>query len=230
MSIQEIELVRIQHQIVFIGLLFVLAGVVYACLPRTSKSHRIVLSPTPTPQRTVSPSEMQLRAEATRRALNRDAKWSGLGNLEELSLTPLSSETRIWVGFDGAETPCFVVRSDGTRKSAALISAKFMRTNGKWTVSPVRTELSAPQSGWISFETYLKDQGVTNPLKFSLDDIHLVDPDEGSIVIETKSDSEYSMVFFPLGTETEDGKRALQICRKVEQEFGISMRCSEGRS
>lgn len=220
---------RMRHPIVFIGLLFFLAGVVYACLPRTSKSHRIVQSPKPTPQGTVSPREMQLRTEATRRALNREAKWSGLGNLEELSLTTLSSETRIWVGFDGAETPCFVVRSDGTRKSAALISARFMR-NGKVTVSPVRTELSGPKSGWISFETYLRDQGVTNPLKFSPDNMHIVDPDEGSIVIETKSDSAYSMVFFPLGTETEDGKRALQICRKVEQEFGISMRCSEGRS
>lgn len=231
MSIQEIKVVRIRYVIaVFVGVPFLLAGLVYACSPRGNVPQKPNdASPTPTLKAAVSSQEMRLRNAAIRGALKREAKWAKLENLEELSLTPLSSETRIWIGFDGAETPCFVVRSDGTRKSAALISARFMR-NAKVTVSPVRTELSGPKSGWISFETYLRDQGVTNPLKFSPDNIHIVDPDEGSIVIETKSDSAYSMVFFPLGSETEDGKRALQICRKVEQEFGISMRCSDGRS
>ena len=179
---------------------------------------------------TVASEEMQSRKEAMRRTLKREAKWANLEDLEEHSQTPLHSETRIWVGFDGAETPCFIVRSDATQKSATLISARFVRRDGKVKATPVRTELTAPQSGWSSFETNLKDQGVTNPLKFSLDNLHMVDPDEGSIVIETKSGSAYSMVFFPLGTQTEDGNRAFQICQKVEQEFGISMRCRGRKS
>ena len=223
---------RIRYPIaVFIGATFFLVTLVYACSPRGNGQEKpYVPSPTSTSQPTVSTQEMQLREEAMRRTLKREANWSKLENLEELSLTPLRSETRVWVGFDGAETPCFIVRSEGTQKSATLISAQFIRRDGKVTATPVRTELTAPRSGWSGFETYLKDQGVTNPLKFSLDNVHVVDPDEGSIVIETKSDSAYSMVFFPLGTETEDGKRALQVCKRVEQEFGISMRCSEARS
>jgi hypothetical protein len=199
----------------------------YRC---SSETNVISPSPTPTPAATVPPMEMRLREEDMRRDLQDQVTWAKLTDLAQVSLPLGQFEIRIWVGFDGMETPGFVFRSGETGKNAALISARFIRRGGKVTVTPVRTELAAPRSGWSSFEGYLKDQGLTNPLKFSPDNIHIVDPDEGSIVIETKSDSAYSMVFFPLGTETEDGKRALQICRKVEQEFGISMRCSEGRS
>ena len=213
---------------VSMGCMSLLVTLGYACSPPGNGQEKAyVPSSTPISQPTVSPEEMQLRKDAMRRTLKREAKWSNLEDLEELSLTPLRSETRIWVGFDGAETPCFIVRSDGTQKSATLISPRFVRSDGKVTVTPFRTELTGPQSGWSSFETDLKDQGVTNPLKFSLDNLHMVDPDEGSIVIETKSDSAYSLVFFPLGTQTEDGKRAVQICRKIEQEFGVSMRCGK---
>ncbi|HEY6120155.1 MAG TPA: hypothetical protein VIV66_09365 [Pyrinomonadaceae bacterium] len=223
---------RIRYSIaVFIACTFLLVTIIYGCSPRGDGQDKSrAPSPTPTLQPTVSPAEMQLRKDAMRRTLEREAKWSNLESLEELSLKPLRSETRIWVGFDGAETPCFIVSIDGTQKSATLITARFDRRDGKVTVTPNRTELTAPRTGWSNFETYLKVQGITNPLKFSLDNSHIVDPDEGSIVIETKVDSSYSMVFFPLGTDTEDGKRALQICSRVEQEFGISMRCGERRS
>lgn len=91
---------------------------------------------------------------------------------------------------------------------------------------PVKKQVPAPQSGWPALDSYLKEHGMTNPLRFSLDNQHVIDPDEGAIVIEVKTGSAYSMVFFPFGTQTGDGKRAFQICRKVEQEFGIRLRCA----
>jgi len=165
-----------------------------------------------------------------KRVLRTQAEWAKLRDLEELSLAKDQSETRICVGFDGAETPCLVLRSDGVQETAEMVSPRFFSRKDKTTVLPSLTKLNAPKSGWVAFDQYLKEQGITIPLRFVLDDKHIIDPDEGSIVIETKTGPDYGMIFFPLGTETEDGKRALGICRKVEQEFGISMRCGEGRS
>jgi len=66
-------------------------------------------------------------------------------------------------------------------------------------------------------------------MKLSLDDQYLPDPDEEAIAIEVKSPGNYEMVFYTLSTRSEDGHKALQVCRKIEQEFGIMMGCAEVR-
>ena len=59
----------------------------------------------PTLQTPVSPQETQLRQDAIRITLKREAKRSKLENLEELSLSLRRSETRIWVGFMAEKRP-----------------------------------------------------------------------------------------------------------------------------
>jgi len=94
------------------------------------------------------------------------------------------------------------------QESAEIVSPRFVTRGRSVTVLPFRTKLDAPRSGWATFDGYLREQGVTNPLRFALDNKHVIDPDEGSIVIETKIGPDYSMIFFPLGTESDDGKRS----------------------
>jgi len=181
---------------------------------------------------TISPKEMQLRKEIMLRAIEREAVWSRLTNLKDVALQPEESETRVWVGFALMNTPCFILKDVNGQKSAVFISAKVSRpasaSDRKPRVLPVHTVLSAPSSGWPEFDRYLKEQGVEYPLRFSFDNRHSGDPDEESIVIEMKSGANYSMVFFPLFTETADGKRALEVCRKIEQEFHIKLGCGTG--
>ena len=227
MSVQEMKIVRTYHAISLLGLTFCLVGVVYGCSARTSSPTQTATSPTPTSAPTVTDSEMLLREETIRRALNRQVQWAKLDRLQERSLGAQESETRIWVGFDGAETPGFIFRTEDASKSAEFISTTFPARGEKVTPLPVRKQLRDPKSGWVNFEEYLKEKGISNPLRFFPDRKHVVDPDEGSIVIETKTASAYSMVFFALGSETEDGKRAFEICRKIEYEFEIKMRCGE---
>src|SRR5947207_2761194 len=114
------------------GCVSLLVTLGYACSPPgNSQEKAYVPSTIPISKPTVAPEEMQSRKEAMRRTLKGEAKWANLEDLEERSQTPLQSETRIWVGFDGAETPCFILRSDATQKSATYISARFVRSDGK---------------------------------------------------------------------------------------------------
>ena len=185
-----------------------------------------------TSSQTVAVRDMQAKQEAMLRAIKREAIWSKLRNLKEVSLRPGDSETRVWVGFALMNTPCFILKEVNGQKSAVFISAKVSRresSDRKPRVLPVHTVLSAPQSGWLEFDKYLKEQGVEYPLRLSLDDKHTGDPDEETLVIEIKSGSMYSMIFFPVFTETADGKRALEVCRKIEQEFQIKLGCGNGR-
>jgi hypothetical protein len=222
MPVQEIGSMGYHVRVLIsVGSIFILVFG-YGC---SSETNPIGHSPPPTPTATVSPIEMQLRVEDMRRDLADQHKWARLPNLEEFSLAKGQSETRICVGFDGAETPCFLLRSDGTQQTGELISAKFVRRGGNVTVLPIRKKLNAPKSGWAAFDQYLRGHGLTHPLRFAPDNKHVIDPDEGSIVIEMKTGADYSMISFPLGTETEDGKRALAICRKIETEFSVNIRC-----
>ena len=69
------------------------------------------------------------------------------------------------------------------------------------------------------------DQGIDSPLKLSLDNEHVVDPDEESIVVEVKSGTLYSMVFFSLSPGNADGRKVVAVCRMVEREFNVIMGC-----
>lgn len=225
----QIQKVRVMRNIIAITIAFVLMPLaLHGCLSHTATKGDISQQPNPSPSSTISATELKLREEAMRRTLKSHADWAKLHNLEQLSLGKAQSETRICVGFDGAETPCFLLRSDGTQQTGELISAKFVSRGGNVTVLPIRKKLNAPKSGWAALDQYLREHGLTHPLRFAPDNKHVIDPDEGSIVIEAKTGADYSMISFPLGTETEDGKRALAICRKIETEFSVNIRC--GRS
>lgn len=225
---------RNANMLASVALAFILVSLICACSPRSkteSRANNKSSTSTTMSSQTISASEMQSRQETMLRAIKREAQWSKLTNLSAVLLRPGESELRLWADFV-TSTRCFDLKDKNGKKRAVFISAEIThppsRTGQAPRVLPVHTVLNAPQSGWLEFDRYLKEQGIEYPLRFSLDDKHSSDPDEGSIVIEMKSGANYSMVFFPLFTETADGKRALEVCRKIEQEFHIKLGCGTG--
>jgi hypothetical protein len=46
------------------------------------------------------------------------------------------------------------------------------------------------------------------------------------VVVEAKTGNYYSMTFFPKNTLSNDGKKVIDVCRRIEEEFNI-LCCSE---
>jgi hypothetical protein len=149
-------------------------------------------------------------------------------NLKE-AVSDSENETRIWVGFGLTYSRCLVLKHLNGKQKAFYIGPNIIGSKAemdmKGEVLITETVLDDPQSGWGELDRFLKEQGVDSPIKLSLDEQHMPDPDEQYIVVETKSGALYSMVFFSLYTETEDGQKALKVCRRMEQEFNVRMGC-----
>jgi hypothetical protein len=163
-------------------------------------------------------SEQQFQAELIREELKRASLKLRLEDLPELQLGATESETRIWVGFGLLVPRCFVFKYVNGMHQAQFLTVQRFRAN---TYS-----LTPPQSGWLTLEQTLKSSGVRPPLKLKPDFEHLPDPDEEVIAVELKSGDEYYLMYYPLATETQDGKKVVELCRTIEQEFGLRMGCS----
>jgi hypothetical protein len=171
---------------------------------------------------------LQAQVEVIQGAIKRESLKLKINNLRD-SVSDAETEIRIWVGFGMLYLRCFMMKELNGRREAFYIAPK---TNGDKTEGEVpmtKLSLGSPKSGWNEFAEFIKKQGVDSPMKLSLDAKYLPDPDEESIAIEAKSHGNYEMVFYTLSTKSEDGQKALQVCRKIEQEFGIKMGCAEVR-
>ena len=144
----------------------------------------------------------------------------GIKNLKDTVRQP-GTEVRIWVGFGLLYPRIFIMRERNGRRQAFHITAK---RNGKRITTP-KILLKTPNSGWNEFAEFIKKQGIASPLKLSPDKEPEFDPDEEIIAIEVKSRGKYDMVYYESGTKSGDGRKAMEVCKKLEQEFGIMMGC-----
>lgn len=151
--------------------------------------------------------------------------------LKNLSETTLGRETemRFWVGFGLASTRCLILKTREGNDQALYIGPRVagdkpvFDDKGEAIIDTIT--LGAPKSGWEEFEIFLKNQGIDSPLKLSLDKKHEPSTDGESIVVEVKSDDAYSMVFFSVHTESQDGQKALKVCRRIAEEFDVQIGC-----
>lgn len=141
------------------------------------------------------------------------------------------SEIRIWVGFGLAYVRCVLLKQVGATQEAIYVGPKVIggraARDSKGKVALPKRELGAPRSGWIDLREFLKEQGVDSPIRLSMDDQSIVVPDGETIAIEAKSKDKYTMVFFSVYSKSQDAQKALQVCRRVEHEFGITMACDQ---
>ena len=172
--------------------------------------------------------DLRRQYQAVEMALKHESERLRIKNLSD-SGSDSGTETRIWVAFGLRYPRCLILKSIDKKKAKAVyITANGIR--GGVATTPEggfihQNTLGAPKAGWDNLDKFLKDQGVSSPIQLSLDEQHLDDPDEESIVIEVKSGTQYSLVFFSRYTETADGRKAVAVCQRIEEEFKIRMGC-----
>jgi hypothetical protein len=173
---------------------------------------------------------VQAQVQVIQGAIQRESLKLKINNLRDTA-SEAETEIRIWVGFGMLYPRCFIMKELNGRREAFYIAPKTIggKKDVQGEVPMTKLSLESPKSGWNEFAEFIKKQGVDSPMKLSLDAQYLPDPDEESIAIESKSHGNYEIVFYTLSTKSEDGQKALQVCRKIEQEFGIKMGCAEVR-
>ncbi len=218
---------------VITGITLALACVGYHCSSRTTNGNdgRGGTSKISIPTGTQSPTDglktrkdLESRYEAMLIAIKGESAKLGMSSLRD-SLNVPGTEVRVMVGFGLAFPRCFILRNSNGKYEAFFVTAKIV--GGKAAMDRNRRILStriaspAPASGWDEFDRFLKDQGIESPIKLSLDDRYTPDPDQETIVVEVKTGSVYSMVFFFSNTESEDGKKAWAVWAKIRREFDL---------
>jgi hypothetical protein len=158
------------------------------------------------------------------------SKQMGIGELRKAKIPDSDTEVRIWHGFGLATPICLVLKiQDGNsvayRMAVEIVNDKgVMDKNGEFVY--VKADMQSPRSGWNEVISYLKSQGVLPSIKLSLNNtVETRGTDEEFIVIEARTGLQYSMVFYPDSTMSQDGQSAFNICRRIENEFGVRVGC-----
>ncbi len=157
------------------------------------------------------------------------SKQAGISNLREAKLADSETEIRIWKAFGLAYPRCFILNIQKDASNAFILAPKVMKGKAifdrKGEPIYIKTALESPRSGWEEVISYLKEQGIDSSVKLSLDQRYVPEPDAEEIIIEVKTGSQYSMVHYIEFTESKDGKKALNICQRIENEFGKKIGC-----
>ena len=175
-------------------------------------------------------TDIKDRREAVLQLLDRESERFALRSLKNRQ-AETGSEIRVWVGFSLAYSRCFIYQKRQEEREATYVGPEILAgraakdKNGR-ILLPKRT-LNAPRFGWSNFDELLRQSGITSPLALAMDEQYIAVPDGEIIVIEERSGEEYSMIFYSVFTNSSDGQKALQVCSKIEEEFGINMACSK---
>ena len=166
----------------------------------------------------------QTHSEAIKSALHREAEKLGLNTLSQTGSDD-SSEVRVWVGFGIVYPRCFILRTAAEKREAFFMTPKVVgeALGASSKVKMSKTVLMPPRSGWKEFERSLKEQGINFPIELTSQ--LTPDPDAEIIVVETRWRDVYSMVYFSLNSESQDGLRVKTVCQKIEEEFEIVIGC-----
>lgn len=173
--------------------------------------------------------DLQSLDEVMQEAIKRESVKLRIKNLSDSVLTS-DTETRIWVGFGLMYPRCFILKNTHGKREAfyiapGIVGSKAARA-AKGKLSGNKIVLDSPESGWDEFDKFFREQGIDSPIRLSLDREFRPAPDGELIVVEVRAGTSYSMVFFSVFTESDDGQKALRVCRRIEQEFTIKMGCS----
>lgn len=137
-------------------------------------------------------------------------------------------ETRIWHGFGLTLPHCLIIRKTNDQWSATFVAPArngYVQTGPKTKLVIEKRQLTEARSGWNQLEMFLRKSGVDAPIGLRFDEHQIAVPDGQSIIIESKAQSTYSVVGYSEYSESHDGKQAMDVCRRLEQEFYVYLGC-----
>lgn len=163
------------------------------------------------------------KIEIAKKTLKRNSKSFALKNLRDKTIAPSNMEIRIW---SDQETllHCLIISKNGNVWKASFLSGEFIED--KLTLLKKRSQDNlSPKSGWNNI-SMLIDKNIGFPFPYEIDDSDAVlEPDEGTIVLEVKKGENYGLVFYRKFSESVDGKTIIELCKLLQDEFNLDLGC-----
>ena len=156
------------------------------------------------------------------------SKQASIPNLKDLSLPDAQTEIRLWKAFGLAYPRCLVLKIDNGNPAASFVTPKIVGNKAvfrKRNPVYINVPLNAPHSGWENLLAYLKQNGIDSTIGLVVDKRYLPYPDAEALVLEMKTGSRHTMVYYIDSTVTPNGKKAFAICENLQNEFDIQLAC-----
>ncbi len=174
-------------------------------------------------------SEYAQRYPYIAKRVARESEKLGLVTLAGVN-QPTNEEIRLWAGFGLTVPRCFILKKVQGEPAAAFAGPQVIGQTAvidqNGAVASFTEDLAAPKSGWDSFTTFLKHQGIGYPIQPRPEGFQS-DPDIEYFVVEVSSPTGYDMVYFTDEDEGEAATRVRNVCKTIEKEFGVQMDCLE---
>ena len=156
------------------------------------------------------------------------SKEAGIPNLKDANLTDAQTELRVWKGLGVVSLRCFIMKIDNGNPTASFATLKIVGNKGvfrKGNPVYVNTPLNVPHSGWPNLFAYLKQNGIDSSISLATDKRYEPYPDAETLILEMKTGARHTLAYYIDSTVTDDGKKALAVCEKIESEFDIQLAC-----
>lgn len=135
--------------------------------------------------------------------------------LKDAKFKDNEAELRIW-RIDYFFIDSFILRRKNDQLEARYIS--FDNQRGKMK----RNAFLQPKNGWQNLNQYLKDNKLDFDLQITPEEEKLpLHPDAMYFLIEARAGEKYSMYWYIMNTNVEDGKRVQNLCDKISEEFNL---------
>jgi len=93
-----------------------------------------------------------------------------------------------------------------------------------------KVTLQEPQSGWGALDDFFNEFDLKAPLPYRPDAIPRQPVvDEGILILEVLDHSGYDIGYYGAFTRSSDGKRIIELCKRLEIEFSIKVGCEHRR-
>ena len=168
-----------------------------------------------------------INVETIEEILKKDSKTFGIENLKE-KRNSSDFEIRIWSD-EVTFLHCLLVSNrDGKWKASMLTGDMVLnrRTGYLYLKKTKSLKNLSPKSGWKDVSDMFSSKGIRFPFSYKIDDVNEPSgPDEGLVKLELRSERQYGLVFYQKFSDSDDAKKAIELCRWLQDEFSIDLGC-----
>jgi hypothetical protein len=159
--------------------------------------------------------------------LKKDSKTFGIENLKEKGNSS-DFEIRIWSDQETLLHCLLISNKDGKWKASMLTGDLMLnrRTGYQYLKKTKSLKNLSPKSGWKEVSDVLFSKGVRFPFSYKIDEVNKPPaPDEGLVKLELRSEKQYGLAFYQKFSDSDDAKKAIELCRWLQDEFGTDLGC-----
>jgi len=172
-------------------------------------------------------SDINERIKVTEETLKKNSKIFGIENLKQ-KRDSSDFEIRIWSD-DVTFLHCLLLSNKDGEWKASMLTGDMMlnrRTGYLYLKKTKSLRNLTPKSGWKEISDIFFSKGIRFPFLYKIDEVNKPpEPDEGLVILEFRSEKQYGLVFYQILSDSDDAKKIIELCKRLQDEFNVDLGC-----